>query len=207
MNKSHCTLLITMIFLYSNLSLAVVITFNGTALSNSPISVTTYSESGFTFTNIGGNNFFLDKSFSNFDSDLALFDDDVLEWDGGTDGPSAGIVLTQISGNPFEANSGFVGAINSLGSLTFTGNLVGGGQVTQVVNPSALGVRESFSLVGFTNLASLQIGRNGSGFPFIDDFVLNGDPIVPDPDPVPEPSSFLAVIIGFLTFFRLSAKK
>jgi len=153
----------------------------------------TYSEDGFTLTTGGSLRFFgtLDSRFS---GSTALFN-----------GIPNGITeLTQTNGNPFTLTSIDLAELNgsNVASVTFLGNLFGGGTVTQTftLDGMAFGAETfSFSNV-FTNLTSLT-WTQVTPFHQFDNIVVDGMVYVPVLDGmvyVPEPATLTLLGIGLL---------
>ena len=121
------------------------------------------------------------------------------------------VTLTTISGNLFDVDSiGLTKWISSsTKTVTFTGNVFGGGTVTQGFSVTGFALSTFFFPGTFSNLESLQwstIGGGTANYHQFDD--IDVEEIVPDA--VPEPSSFalggVAVVLG-LTFFRKSLSR
>lgn len=164
---------------------ATILTFNGTAANGAAAYAalgSTYSESGYTMEIVSSTVFFIDNDY---DSELNAFDDDVVEFNSN----SGAVRFTKDGGGLFSALSVIIGSVNSLGNFLFTGNLNGGGIVTQSLFPT-LGGNDLKSLTGFTNLVSLDItSLNDGTFPVFDNLQLQASN-------VPEPASLVLMSFG-----------
>lgn len=156
---------------------ATILTFNGTAGNGAAAFAalgSTYSESGYTMEVVSSTVFFIDNDF---DSELNAFDDDVVEFNNN----SGAVRFTLDGGGLFNALSVVIGSVNSLGNFLFTGNLQGGGIVTQTLFPT-LGGHDLKTLLGFTNLISLDVtSLNDGTFPVFDDLQLQASNNIPEP--------------------------
>ena len=159
-----------------------VIDFNGSADDGAQSAIplaATYTEDGYTLTVNAITAALVDNTWNSGHASVAPFDDDALLfwWE-----PPAGASVTFTCDNaqPFNAKSLIMGAYGTGAQMVLTGHVVGGATVTQTLSPAA-DSHITESLIGFTNLESLDIDSTGPDgvAPIIDDLTL--DAYVPPP--------------------------
>ena len=150
------------------------------------------TQNGFTVTdtsNIGGlASVTQNPQGLNYTGSIALFN--------GAQGNSI-TTLTQNNGNPFTLNSidiaNLFAAPTTGSGVVFTGNIQGGGTVTQSFSHGPTNSLDTVTFgAGFTNLTSVIFSPTTARFQF-DNVVLNGRPVTPA---TPEPGS-IALFTGF----------
>jgi hypothetical protein len=165
---------------------AAVITFNGTRPDGGGLTLlTTYTESGFVFTNTSGSNFFVDNDFPG--AGIASIDDDSLANDG-----SATVFTLSMLGSSFNLNSlQHIGAFGASGIYSVNGTLAGGGTVSDTFSFVA-GILNTHTFSAFTNVVSVQFTSAGGARPSaLDNFNVSVTP-------VSEPSSTILFGLGAL---------
>lgn len=156
----------------------------------------TYSEDGFTLTEENMNQGFhtFGTLESRYSGSTALFNDTI----GGV------TKLVKDGGGVFDLNSIDLAELNGnrVATVTFTGNLSGGGTVTQsfTLDGNAF-APETFSFVGFTNLVSVTWGQD-SPFHQFDNIVLDENLA-----PVPVPASLPLVLTALAGLGFASRRK
>ena len=171
------------------------------------VSPKTYTESGFLFQTQDPSGGF--GSARTGDVNF-LYNGHIMTWYYGStslfnDNLGTGVtVLSKVDGSTFELNSIDLAALNdyySFGSgenITFTGNVHGGGTVTQSFQFTDQFSFHTFDFVNFSDLDSVTWGQ---GFPYhqFDNLVLDAGVVTPPPPPandVPEPASLALLGLG-----------
>jgi len=154
------------------------ITFNSTAPEGSyaawPVD-TVRIEGGYSISNANNKAFFADNDWTAGGSgQLGIDDDYVVFYSSNNRLP---VTIRHASGTPFYVASLIVGAQNVSGSITLTGNYVGGGTVTKTFLADAGTWTTHFDEYtlgrGFTNLASIALLPDNTGKPMFDDITLS----------------------------------
>jgi len=152
----------------------VVMDFNGSAGGPGAVYTTfapgdTYSQYEYTMTNRGGTTLWFFDNDYNFDGYLTAFEDDVVQFPAGM--ASGQVRVERDDGLPFVAKNLVIGGL-AKGSLTFTGNRVGGGTATSNFN-NVQGAKLTVNFPNaFRNLQSLDIAASPASGAAIDDLTL-----------------------------------
>jgi hypothetical protein len=185
MKVNNTFLILTALLLITGMgsSNATIITFNGQAPDGgfTPLAVgSNYNEGGYTMTATAETVFFVDDDFN---YQVGVFDDDLVD----LNNVGAEVSFASDDGGTFNAIRLNVAQINQFGSLTFTGNIDGGGTVIQTSTACGLGCLHTIDLIGFTDLVSFEILSTANYMSF-DNLELVSS--------APEPSTLILMAIG-----------